>query len=500
MRGRLILLFFLALVTALRWAVLAPQELSASDSYLALCGEAPDVATFDGPAGVPLLVHAGIKLAGASALGARLAWPLLAFWATVAVYLLIARIADKRAALAGAAALNLFPAFNTAALEATPALPVALFALSFAACAWRALENDSAVWWLASGLSAAAALFFSYSAWLLVPALAVVLCASHRWRKQLLLPGFWMSALAPAIVLALLLHWNSTHGWVHFIGQTLRSSLSLHWAQSFRILTDIARDFTPFFAPCLIAAICLALVQSSASRRAKFLLVPALAASIQAAYVALRGGTAHTEMLLAGTLTVPLLSWIPGYIGKWRVQGLVVAAYPAAAVWTALALAVGQPPPAKISGESVEAIEKLRLEQSATTGTPVFLIAENALLASSIALRLKDSTFAVPGHPSVYVLESPYADSQFALWPRYDQFVDAPRQAALEGADPFTEQSGTNLFIGRSALFVGTAAPGNLPQAVTAAFGAVRLVAEIETAPGQILRIYLCSDYSTLPL
>jgi hypothetical protein len=104
------------------------------------------------------------------------------------------------------------------------------------------------------------------------------------------------------------------------------------------------------------------------------------------------------------------------------------------------------------------------------------------------------------GHPPVYVVESPYADSQFALWPRYDQFVEAPKPTAEEAQDPFTEQDGTNPFLWRSALYITPQKPDNLPQAITAAFASHRLLAEITTPSGEILRVYLCSEYETLPL
>jgi hypothetical protein len=159
-----------------------------------------------------------------------------------------------------------------------------------------------------------------------------------------------------------------------------------------------------------------------------------------------------------------------------------------------------QPAPASISPEVVQAIEALRREQTTDPAAPVFLIARDAALASALALHLPDTSFVAPGHPPVYVVESPYADSQYALWPRYDQFVDTPPSAADVAPDPFTEQAGANPFLWRSALYVTPQAPDQLPQAITAAFAAHRLLAEITTPAGQTLRVYLCSEYETLPL
>jgi hypothetical protein len=100
---------------------------------------------------------------------------------------------------------------------------------------------------------------------------------------------------------------------------------------------------------------------------------------------------------------------------------------------------------------------------------------------------------------SAAATESPAARSQFDLWPRYDQFVEAA-QTAPDGPDPFTEQQGANPFIGRNALYITTQQTDELPQAITAAFKTVQLLEEATTPAGPILRVFLCSDYQTMPM
>jgi hypothetical protein len=172
----------------------------------------------------------------------------------------------------------------------------------------------------------------------------------------------------------------------------------------------------------------------------------------------------------------------------------------ASALWTAAATATQNPPAAPVTARAAAEIETLRRQASVPLPAPVFLIAEDAGLASALALLLPDHSFATPGHPPVFVPESPYADSQYALWPRYDQFVPAPPTTPDDAPDPFTEQDGVNPFLGRSAFFVTSQAPADLPQSITAAFASCRLLAEISGPSGTTLRVYLCSDYQTLPL
>lgn len=494
MNSRFLLLALLALVTVLRWLWLAPQDLSPSGAYLALCGYTPSVAYFDGPGATAVCAAFGTRWAGAGALGAALLWPVFALLATFALYHLAAPISGPRAATGAAVLLNLLPSFNSAAISPSCALPLTMFALGFAACAWRALDSSSLAWWLGAGLCAAGGLLFDYLAWFFLPALMIVMLASHRWRSALLEPGFWLASALPLVVFGLLLRWNSAHGWVHFIGGTWQTATTLDLRRIPHDIYDAALAVSPLVFVVLAAGLYLAVREVRVAPRAKFLAIPALAALLITIYLGLRGEPAQAAGLVATAFLLPLVAWltIPS-----AVLGVVMAS---AALWTAVSLAATQPPAPSITEKVVREIETLRAACTTDPAAPVFLIARDATLASALALHLKDTSFVVPGHPPVYVVESPYADSQYALWPRYDQFVDAPTPAADAAPDPFTEQDGANPFLWRSALYVTPEKPDDLPQAITAAFAAHRLVAEITTPSGRVLRVYLCSEYETLPL
>ena len=494
MNARLLLLALLALVTILRWLWLAPQDLPPTGAYLALCGHTPAVAYFDGPGGTAVGAALGTRAAGAGALGAALLWPVFAVLATFALYHLAAPFSGPRGAAAAAVLLNLLPAFNTAAVTPTCALPLTLCALAFAASAWRALDTSSYAWWFAAGLSAAAGLLFDYLAWFFLPALLVVMLASHRWRGGLRQPGFWLAAVPPLAVFAWLLAWNAGHGWVHFIGGTWQTATTLDLRRLPGGLRDAAAGASPLVLAALAAAFFFALREIRASRRTKFLALPALLAALIAAYLVLRGQPAAAAGLTAAALALPLVARLPAP-PAW-----LAAVWISAALWTAVSLALTRPPAPSVTPAVARALETLRATRTTDPAAPVFLIARDAALASALALHLPDTSFVVPGHPPVYVVESPFADSQYALWPRYDQFVDAPAPATDQAPDPFTEQDGANPFLGRSALYITPQTPDALPQAVTAAFAAHRLLAEITTPSGEVLRVYLCTEYETLPL
>ena len=494
MKTRGLLVLSLTLLTLLRWMWLAPQELPPSGAYLALCGHSPSVAYFDGPGAAAVCVALCTRWAGATALGAALLWPVFAALATLALYHLVAPLTGRQGAAVAAVLLNLLPAFNAAALHPTCAMPVTMFALGFAACAWRALDTAAIGWWLGAGMCAAGCLLFGYLASFFLPALALVMIASHRWRPQFLEPGFWLAALLPLAALVWLIAWNAEHGWVHFIGGTWQTATTLDLRRAPQALYTAALGASPFVLPALAVGLWFALREMRRARLGKFLAVPALFAFLIATYLALQGSPAEAAGLVAAALVIPLV------VRLQLPQPVLVAVLLGAALWTAGGLALRQTTHQMVTTEVVREIEALRSAQTADSVAPVFLVARDAALASALALHLPDTSFVPAGHPPVYVVESPYADSQFALWPRYDQFVEAAEPVAEEAQDPFTEQDGTNPFLWRSALYITPQKPDNLPQAITAAFARHRLLAEITTPAGEILQVYLCSEYETLPL
>lgn len=496
MKTRFLLFFFLAVLTLLRWAWHASQELSPTEAYLATCGTVLSWATFEGPAGTALAVATGMQLVGPSSLGATIFWPLFAVGATLALYYLILPLAGEKAALTGAVLLNLLPNFNEAALTPNSAMPLAMFSLGFMACAWRGLDRLSSLWWVAGGFCAAGGLAFNYLACFLLPAMTAVLISSPRWRRQLLKPGIWL-ALIPSLALGgLLLAWNANHGWVHFIGGTFQTAITFDWAHLPYGIWDSTMAVSPLVLPLLGAAIFFALRQIGSSPKIKFLIIPSLSFLLITTYLLLRGESSPAAALLTTALLVPALAWIP-LSSQPHLLSLVMLS---AAVWSGAELAL-QPKLIPLVTPAVAAeISNLRQKQTINADAPVFLIAENARLASAIGLHLKETSFVPVGHPPVYVVESPFAQSQYALWPRYDQIVEAPENDPEALPDPYTEEMGINPFILRSALYLTTERTEQLPQAITAAFAGHRLLAKIAAPSGESLFIYLCSEYETLPL
>jgi len=475
-----------------RLLLVAGAELSGPEAYWALCGQQPEVAYFDGPGGTALAVAAGLSWGNT----AGLLWPIFALLATLGLYRLAAPLTGRPAAVAAAVLLNLLPVFNLNAVNPGSAMPLAMFAFGFLAMAWRGLSQDSTAWWTGAGLCAAGGMFFSYQAWFFLPAIVVVMLASRRWRPRLRTAGFWLAAMSPLVAAGLLLAWNANHDWIHFIRGTWQTALDLQWSLWPAGLKQASMLASPLVLVAVVAALAFALRKIAVAPKLKFLAVPALLALLVAAYAILRGAPAQPAGLIAAGVALPLITWLPASIGRLPSRLLLSIMFATAAAWTGLHFALARPSGSDINMTVVHEIENLRAGQT----SPLFLIAEDAPLASAIALHLSNATPALPGHPAVYVLESANPESQFAFWPRYDQFTEAPPAPPEPGTDPFTEQAGVNAFLGRSALYLTMETDEELPQAVSAAFASCRLLAEISLPTTRRLRVFLCSDYQTLPL
>ena len=94
--------------------------------------------------------------------------------------------------------------------------------------------------------------------------------------------------------------------------------------------------------------------------------------------------------------------------------------------------------------------------------------------------------------------------NQFSFWPRYDEFVERPRDVPNPEEQTYTEEGGVNLFQGRSALYIQDAGQKNIPHNIQRGFSWADRAIRIEVRHfGKIIRgwdVYYCHRYRPLPL
>jgi hypothetical protein len=155
-------------------------------------------------------------------------------------------------------------------------------------------------------------------------------------------------------------------------------------------------------------------------------------------------------------------------------------------------------------GSAAAAVEKIRADVEVLLDERVFLIADQRDRASEFSFYLRDKRVEGPGHPPVYIVESQDVENQFSFWPRYDEFVDAPRKPQEAEGDIYTEEAGVNLFEGRTALYLQANGKPEVARNIRSAFASVEPHATIEIRRfGKVMRtvqVFVCKSYRTLPL
>jgi hypothetical protein len=162
-------------------------------------------------------------------------------------------------------------------------------------------------------------------------------------------------------------------------------------------------------------------------------------------------------------------------------------------------------PSARLRGWKTTAItvNDFRKKFERDTGKPAFLIGNKSQTASLLSFYLPDPRTEGPGHPPVYTPESQDIESEFAFWPRYDEFVATP-PGSKPAEEYYTEEQGVNLFTGRNALYISDEVNDLPPSAIERGFERVEMIALLDIRrrglPLRTVRIFACYNYRTISL
>lgn len=488
---KLTLLMALAL-TLVRLAVVYFEQISPTEAYYAACAAQPAPAYFDGPAGTALTVG---QLERWGNFTGRAVAPIWALAATLACFYLVRRLNSEGAAFWAALVLNALPVFNVYALRISPELPALTMATLAIYAVWRGAEEDkrALAWWAFGGLLLGAASYFVYAAIVLAPALTIFLWYSRKHRDAKGIVGGLVLLALPVLCISPALQWNAEQDWIPLAGGTLRTAWQFDPAGAGAALLKFIYLLSPLVA---IGLLLIWLVCGRGARthvRARFIFIGALPGVVLGFYAIYRGENPLFFFLLATPLLLArsgeLLTLLPmGRIwGRLAVLLAVLLTLPAAFE----VYREGREWPG--AAAQVREVFFKRLEAGQDN---LFLIAQDAPMASVLGYYLRDDLIPPPGHPAVYVQASQDIADQYALWAGYDDFIASDHTAD----EFFTEQKGENPFIGRSALYVTREPMEELPQAIKGAFESVSPAGEISAPDTERLYIYLCVNYQTLPL
>ncbi len=448
------------------------------EAYAWICAGRWAPAFFDGPGGTAGVVAA---LQGMLSLeGIRMLWPLWAAAASWFLWRLAAALFEGRVALSALVLWSLLPGVNLSATTVSPVMPSLAFVLAavfFARQAW----TGSARAWIPAGFCFGGAAVFRYEAVLVLFGTAMLFSAIPRQRSRTNALGLLWVLGATVAALAAPMAWNAALEWVPLVRGTPRSWISFEWALAPSALAGAGVGVIG--AGFLVACAGFAFLAGRESSKARFLVAISALPLLWWAFRGLHGDPALFAALVGATLLLPAaVASISGRKPLVFIAAIVLASASIHAAWKESNERRGWP---ALAAAVREAAGELPAGEQ-----PGFFIAEDATLASMLGYLLAPQ--AREKYPPVFVPEGPDIASQFALWPSYSDFEDAP-----QGADEFfTEQKGVNPFVGRHALYIGH----ELPQTVEAAFESVAPLRELRGPGGKPLLIFLCLNYLTLPL
>ena len=516
---------FLAVLTAIRFSLLATTDLSFDEAHYWMWSERLAPAYFSKGPGIAFIIRASTAVFGANEFGVRFFSPVLAAGTSLLLFYFARRLFGAIAGLWAVIGLNATPIFNIGAVVMTIDAPSIFFWMAAMFTFWLALEKSPSFswYWPLTGLLIGLGFLCKYTNAFELVSVLVVLALVPRLRREFkrpgvyLLIGMFLLCTIPPII------WNAEHAWITVAH--LRSRGSLDSGFGFRqteVLSFLGQHFI-VYSPLLFLALTWGVIASSRriNQQFKVLFLMWFGLPVFGFYLLLSinksaapnwDGLAffgfglvatyfwwkrvQTSFFYRVSASVAVLGGLVMSVVALNTDSLRVAGYQLPR----------SDPSDRMRGwkSATEALEKIRNDLEAQLGEKLFLIADARDRASEISFYLRDKRVEGPGHPAAYIPESQDMVNQFSFWPRYDQFVELTSDIQRPDSEVYTEENGINLFVGRDALFIRAGEKGRVPRNIQAAFQSNELVGTIEVSRyGKAIRVwqvFLCRGYKTLPL
>ena len=516
---------FLAVLTAIRFSLLATTDLSFDEAHYWMWSERLAPAYFSKGPGIAFIIRASTAVFGANEFGVRFFSPVLAAGTSLLLFYFARRLFGAIAGLWAVIGLNATPIFNIGAVVITIDAPSIFFWMAAMFTFWLALEKSPSFswYWPLTGLLIGLGFLCKYTNAFELVSVLVVLALVPRLRREFkrpgvyLLIGMFLLCTIPPII------WNAEHAWITVAHLRSRGSLDRGFGfHPTEVLSFLGQHFI-VYSPLLFLALAWGVIASSRriNQQFKVLFLMWFGLPVFGFYLLLSINKSAAPnwdgLAFFGFGLVATYFW-------WkRVQTSFfyrVSASVAVLVGLVMSVVALNTDSLRVAGyqlprsdpsdrmrgwkSATEALEKIRNDLEAQLGEKLFLIADARDRASEISFYLRDKRVEGPGHPAAYIPESQDMVNQFSFWPRYDQFVELTSDIQRPDSEVYTEENGINLFVGRDALFIRAGEKGRVPRNIQAAFQSNELVGTIEVSRyGKAIRVwqvFLCRGYKTLPL
>jgi hypothetical protein len=504
---------------------LATTDLEFDEAHYWMWSERLAPAYFSKGPGIAFVMRASTAIFGANEFGVRFFSPILAAGTSLLLFYFARRLFSANAGIWAVLALNVTPIFNIGAFLMTIDPLSIFFWLAAMFAFWLAVEQSPRFsWhWPLTGLLIGLGFLCKYTNALELVSIVLIVALAPRLRHEFARPRLYLLLGAFALCTIPPILWNAQHAWITLAHLRSRGSLEHGFGfHPLELLAFLGEHFLAY-SPLLFLALAWGVIGSwrrlNQQFKVLFLFWFGLPVFIFYFLISLNKAAAPNWDALS-ILSFGLLA-----VYFWRDR---LEASPALRLGTGAALLLGllmsllaldtdlirsagfqlwrSDPSDRMRGwkSATRAVEKIRGDLEAKFAEKLFLIADARDRASEISFYLRDKRPEGRGHPPVYIVESQDMVNQFSFWPRYDQFVEAGPGSPRPESETYTEENGTNPFLGRSALFIQDGEKERTPHNIRIGFESTERVATIQVwRYDKLLRtwqVFLCRNYHTLPL
>ena len=520
MNPRRFVFVFLGVLTALRLALIGCFELFPDEAYYFMWSERMDWSFFSKGPGVATTMWLSTHLFGVSEFGIRFFSPLLALGTSVMLWNLARRLYNDSIAAWTVLLVNMLPILNAGALVMTiDPLSIFFWSAALLTC-WLALERSPAFsgWWPTTGLLIGLGFLAKYTNGMQLLCIVLLLAITPKYRAELKRPGFYVMLGAFFLCCIPVVIWNAQHEWVTVEHLTARGGLKKPWSFEPQEFVAFVGMHFGVYSPLIFAGIAIATAwgirKARHSFKSRFLLTFGLPLFALYFYLSLKQA-GEPNWTAPGTISLGVLAvalWHERAKESAWMRGFAVAAL---AIGALMSVALLNTDAARVAGiewpykrdpsgrmrgwqSAATEVERIRKEYEMGSGQPVFLIANEHEVASSLAFYMTDKRLEGPRHPPIYIPAQPYFEDQYSFWPRYDELIDF--SAGHQREDTlYTEEQGYNPFKGRTALYITDRAEENAPSSIKEGFERWEMIACIDQSrrglPLRQLRVFACFNY-----
>ncbi len=516
---------FVIVLTAIRLSLLATTDLEFDEAHYWMWSERLAPAYFSKGPAIAFVIRGSTALFGANEFGVRFFSSILAAGTSLLLFYFARRLFNATAGLWAVIALNATPIFNVGAFVMTIDSLSIFFWLAAMFTFWMAVEKSPRFswWWPFTGLLIGFGFLAKYTNAFELVSILLVLALAPRLRQEFRRPAFYLLVAVFVICSIPPLVWNQQHAWITLTHLRSRGNLEHGFGvHPVEVLSFLGQHFL-VYSPVLFLALAWGVIASSrrVNQQFKVLFLMWFGLPVFVFYLLLSVNKAAAPnwdgLAFLGFGLLALYFWWERFEDSVVLRlGAVVAtliglAMSVIALDTDLLRAAGyrfhrNDPSDRMRGWKVatRALENVRDDLESKLGEKLFLIADARDRASEISFYLRDKRIEGPGHPPAYIPESQDMVNQFSFWPRYDEYVELQPGMPRPEGETYTEENGTNPFVGRDALFIRSGEKEHVPHNIRAAFQSTEPAGTIEVSRyGKVIRtwqVFLCRNYRTLPL